>query len=183
MFETFEIKFLGFSREILFNYLAIYKNEPPDLIGLQYLQAARLGFTAGILSDEYDKLRHSLSSRLMEEILALGFDCAISPPSRFPFAREYTHNLVEAMNISMDLSESICKHSQSVLATGGAIGFQDLLNSWEIIDEFPLRDEAKVLLVDDIVTTGTTLTALVYLLSDGGKRKISFHAIAPLLIR
>lgn len=107
----------------------------------------------------------------------------VSPPSDHPqLTSPYRDALLRAFPGAVDLTDRLAR-SGSAKAGEGA-GFKDLLAA---LDYTPHGDEsglARIVIVDDVVKTGTTAAALIACLRNGGVPKTtSFRIAAPLWLR
>lgn len=169
--------------DLKLTYLAIYDEEPGELIGLQHLQAVRIGISGGHIEESYKSLEPELTSMLVNELSNMSFEYIIAPPSKYPFARKYVDEIVKSKNINNNLSDYIIPNDKRKRATGSA-SVNELLSSWNCNKSFIIPSGASILLVDDIVNTGSTFGALIQLLSQSELNQcLSFHAVAPLWIK
>lgn len=165
------------------SYLAIYNEEPSELKGLQHLQALRVGISQGYIEESYNQLEPKLISLLANELSNMNFDYIIAPPSNYPYARKYVDELTKAKKNVINLSDHIIPNNRRKRATSGA-SVDELVLSWECDRSFGIAPASTILLVDDIVNSGSTFGALIKLLSQGKlNQSLSFHAVAPLWIK
>lgn len=175
---TMAIDVPGFgSEQLRLLYLRRYSGAQGSgvLNGLDHLQAIRVGVRRGMLEDRYNTMKPSATALLISEARDIPFTHVIAPPSRLPFAREYAVALANARN-AINLSDHIAASSRPPRATGGHTSSQALFASWTTSDIGPLSSGATVLLVDDVVSTGSTMAALVAVI-----RKYVSSATVPLV--
>jgi hypothetical protein len=181
--RVFELSIPGYGiRKIKVLYLRRYLGAARSgLHGLNFLQEIRLGVSGGVTEDCYKNLIPRPVESLVAALGSVSPHYIVSPPSKYPFAREYAHDLASHFGC-VNLSDRLAFSNNHIRATGGATAEQ-LLNSWAISDLPDFRDGEIILLVDDVISKGSTMAALVAtILRCSSERQLRFIGIAPLWV-
>ncbi len=121
----------------------------------------------------YDAQRSFFASQLAHELAGLSVSPThvVSPPTRFPelsgFYRQYLKTQIPGL---VDLSHDVTRLPSASPVSQGGSDVQQARDALRLSSDFPskVRQAACVLIVDDVIRSGTTVRALLMALDESG---------------
>ncbi len=184
-----KIEYKSLSCKVNLTHLAEYSKSPgigvlPDCFNwLLYLQSIRSHPSALTYKNEY-LIKKKMIPELLAKRLNGNYDFLFVPPSSFSFANEIAMGISKKLKITNNYINAIGKKNDDIKAGNISIQISDLIaNFYFIKNTHALFDSASILIVDDVISTKKTITALLYFLLNGIQiKQVSIHIAAALLI-